>query len=827
MRSVAMLFLLIASVVGNAGEKHWAFQPVRNPPLPPVRQASWPQTPVDRFVLAKLEASGLSPAASTKPQMLVRRLYLDLIGLPPTPDEVDAFIRESTIRNPQSAIAQLVDRLLASPHFGERWGRYWLDVARYADTKGYVFFEENDYPFAWTYRDYVVRSLNEDVPYDRFIVEQIAADLLPLGGDKQALAALGFITVGGRFMNNPHDILDDRIDAVTRGLMGLTVTCARCHDHKYDPIPTSDYYSLYGVFASCAEPPVPPLFTDPPRTEQYVKFEKELKERERKLAEFMNLKRDAVMKGAKTRVAEYLMAAYARRNMPAADDFMLLADGSDLNPLMILRWQRYLQRMRTRPHAIWSLWHALADLPEAQFAEQAGIVCNQCAKSSNPRLAGVFATPPKTMTEVAQRYSTVLNLVEKRWLEMRVIATIFRKPMPAAMPDPIEEELRQVFHAADAPPNLHASSYNDLDLLPDRPAQEEMKKFLKAVEEWRAKGPGAPPRAMTVQDLPKLYDPRIFQRGNPNQLGDHVPRQFVSILSGGKRQPFSQGSGRHELARAIASKDNPLTARVLVNRVWMHHFGTPLVATPGDFGTRSDPPTHPELLDWLASDFMAHGWSLKHLHRRIVLSATYQQTSIADFGLRNADSKTSVNSAIPNPKSAIPNDPDNSLLGHANRRRLDFESLRDSVLAVSGRLDATVGGQPQRDMFGDKGRRRTLYGFIDRLNLPGLHRSFDFPSPDASCAARSQTTVPQQALFLMNHNFTLNCARGLLQRPDVVTADSAAKVRQLYRLAFGREPSDDETKWALEFVGSAKTPALGWELCAQALLLSNEFAFVD
>jgi hypothetical protein len=427
------------------------------------------------------------------------------------------------------------------------------------------------------------------------------------------------------------------------------------------------------------------------------------------------------------------------------------------------------------------------------------------------------------MSEAAQRYAAALNAVEKHWLEGRVLASIFRRPMPANLPDPAEEELRQVYHATDAPPNLHASSYNDLDLLPDRPAQEEMKKYLKAVEEWRAKGPGAPPRAMTVQDLPKPYEPRVFQRGNPNQLGEHVPRRFVSVIAGGKRQPFQKGSGRLELANAIADKSNPLTARVLVNRVWMHHFGTPLVATPGDFGVRSDPPTHPELLDWLASDFMAHGWSLKHLHRRIVLSATYQQSSISDLRLRNADSKTE----IPAPKSAIANDPDNTLLSRANRRRLDFEALRDSMLAVSGRLDRGVGGPPVRDLFSDKTRRRTLYGFIDRLNLPGLHRSFDFPSPDASCPSRSQTTVPQQALFLMNHNFTLSCGRGLLQRPEVAALEGESKVKQLYRIAFGRTPTKDEIRWSLEFVAGTSSSAVGWELCAQALLLSNEFAFVD
>jgi len=798
----------------NAAEKHWAFQPIRNPALPPVQQTNWPQTPIDRFILAKLEAKGFTPAASASPQTLIRRLYFDLIGLPPSPDEVERFLNESAIRRPQSAIANLVDRLLASPRYGERWGRHWLDVARYADTKGYVFLEENDYPFAWTYRDYVIRAFNEDLPYDRFLVEQLAADRLPLGDDKRALAALGFITVGGRFMNNPHDILDDRIDVVTRGLMGLTVTCARCHDHKYDPVPSADYYSLYGVFASCKEPAVQPVFSEPPRTEQYIAYEKELHEREGKLSEFLNRKRDEVVRAAKTRAAEYLLAAHARRNMPATDDFMLLADGKDLNPMMILRWQRYLQRSKGKPDAVWSLWHALAELPQEKFAEMSPVVCKKLAHSMNPRLAKEFVEPPKSMAETAKRYGAALNAVEKQWLELCVVATLYRKPLPARMSDAADEQLRQVFHASDAPPNLHANAHNDLELLPDRPAQDELKKYRNAIEQWRTKGPGAPPRAMTLQDLPRPYDPRIFQRGNPNQPGEHVPRRFLATLSGPDRKPFTKGSGRLELAQAIASPNNPLTARVIVNRVWMHHFGTPLVGTPSDFGTRSDPPTHPELLDWLASDLIAHGWSLKHLHRRIVLSATYQQS--AECGIRNAESK-----------STGPVDPDNTLFGRAQRRRLDFEALRDNMLAVSGRLESRIGGSPQKDLFSNQARRRTIYGFIDRLNLPGLHRSFDFPSPDATCPSRAETTVPQQALFLMNHDFTLTCARALLQRTDVASADGGAKVRQLYRLAFGRAPTDEETRWALEFVQAAKTPAVGWELCAQSLLLSNEFAFVD
>ncbi len=284
-----ILFVLFVFFVVNSSssaaeeERHWAFQPVKNPSPPVVRQRDWPRTSVDPFILAKLEARGLTPSARADRRTLLRRVTFDLLGLPPTPEEIAAFEAD---RSPE-AWAKVVDRLLASPHYGERWGRYWLDVARYADTKGYVFFEEEAYPWAWTYRDYVIRAFNEDLPYDRFIVQQLAADQLPLERDRRPLTAMGFLTLGGHFMSNPHDIIDDRIDVVTRGLLGLTVTCARCHDHKFDPIPTKDYYSLYGVFASSVEPMEPPLFADPPKTPAYESFRKELEKREKALADFV------------------------------------------------------------------------------------------------------------------------------------------------------------------------------------------------------------------------------------------------------------------------------------------------------------------------------------------------------------------------------------------------------------------------------------------------------------------------------------------------------------------------------------------------------------
>jgi hypothetical protein len=612
---------------------------VSKPAVPAVKARGWAWTPIDAFVLARLEGQGLAPAPEADRRTLIRRVYFDLIGLPPTPEEVDAFVNDPGA----NAYEKLVERLLASPQYGERWGRHWLDVARYADTKGYVFTEERRYPYSYTYRDYVIRSFNEDLPYDQLILQQLAADQLPLGDDKRPLAAMGFLTLGRRFLNNQHDIIDDRIDVTMRGLQGLTVACARCHDHKFDPIPTRDYYSLYGVFASSVEPAELPLLGEPERNEAYLAYEKELKKRQ-----------DAV------------------------------------------------------------------------------------AKFKEDKKAEIKATPRK-----------------------------FR---------------------------------------------DQINKLEKEVAEWRINSPASPPRAMVLADAPSARTPHVLLRGNPGNLGPEVPRQFVEVIAGTDRKPFTKGSGRLELAQAIASKDNPLTARVMVNRVWQHHFGLGLVRTPSDFGTRGDPPTHPQLLDWLATTFVERGWSVKQLQRLILLSSVYRQASDGDARTMAAD-------------------PDNRFLGRMNRQRLDFEALRDSLLFVAGRLDTTAGGTPVEITTIPFSTRRTVYGFIERQNLPGLFRTFDFASPDTSTPARHATTVPQQALFLMNGPFVVEQAKRFAAR----TADAGTdqeRIDRMHRLAFGRPADANDIALATRFLAAARagrddkalTP---WEQYAQVLLLSNEFAFVD
>jgi hypothetical protein len=625
---------------------------------------------------------------------------------------------------------------------------------------------------------------------------------------------MGFLTLGGRFMNNAHDILDDRIDVVTRGLLGLTVTCARCHDHKFDPIPAQDYYSLYGVFASSEEPTVPPLFQPAPRTPAYEAFARELSAREKKLTDFVKAKHEELVKLAKTRASEYMVAAQALRGRPTTADFMLLADGGDLNPKMLLRWQVYLERTRKTHHPVFAPWHALAALPERDFAAQAKALCARMfvradpARPINPLVAkALVGSPPKSLTDVAQRYGSLLNEVDRLWLQQQAVNQKSAAANRRSLADPAREELRQVFYGANSPPSVTMLANGDLDLLPDRPSQAKLQELQKAVETWRATGPAAPPRAMVLEDLPTPYSARVFLRGNPNNPGPPAPRRFLKVIAGEKRRPFLNGSGRLDLARAIVDRDNPVTARVIVNRIWQHHFGAGLVRTPSDFGLRSLPPTHPELLDFLAIYLMENGWSIKKIHRLIILSAVYRQQS------HDRPEGTRL-------------DPENLLLWKKNRARLDFEATRDALLAVAGRLDCSVGGPSIQNIMSPTATRRTLYGFLDRLNVPELMRTFDFPSPDATSPQRDSTTVAPQALFMMNNPFVIDCSRHLIQRPAIAAEkDPAKRIAGLYRLLYSREPTAEEVQLGRDFLGSGAAPS--WERYAQALLLSNEMVFVD
>ena len=802
-------------LVSADAESHWAFQPVVSARPPTMAKDDWSRNEVDSFVLDRLARARLEPSGMANRRTLARRLSLDLTGLPPTPERLQRFLDD---RSPD-AYARLVDSLLASPQFGERWARHWLDLARYADNKGYVFFEDKKYPWAYAYRDYVVEAFNRDLPFDQFIIEQLAADQLPASGSRRNLRAMGFLTVGPHFMNNTHDIIDDRIDLITRGLMGLTVSCARCHDHKFDPIPQANYYSLYGVLRSSHEPLVPPLFEDPSHDDKYREFTVGLAEREKHLAEYIKQKHTELVKDARTRISDYLMAAYGRRNQPPTDDFMLLTDKDSINPSMVLRWQVYLEDGERQEDPVWSVWHHFARLEEDLFEEQARKVWSSLFDQQkglpdnlNRIVRERFQTePPESMQQVAEIYAAMLKEIDAIWQGILAQETDPDGSVAPALADSDQEQLRMVLYGPNAPANVPVVfGWGLLDLFPDRTTQEELKKRLKALETWSTETDGAPPRAMVLLENSIPFQAQIFLRGNPSRRGMEVPAEFLDLLPGDP-VPLEHGKSRLKMARAIVSPENPLTARVIVNRIWAHYFGQGLVETPSDFGLRTKSPSHPKLLDALASRLYREGvnrGSLKDLHRLIVTSATYRQASHDRPDCRRVD-------------------PENRLLWKMNRLRLEFEPLRDSLLAVSGQLDLSIGGRPVDQLGSDWNPRRTLYGFIDRMDPPPLLTTFDFPNPVSSAAERSETTVAPQALYLMNHGFIAQVVSRLMERPDVVSlGDPDARIERLFEIILGRLPDDEERQIGLEFIGE-QADRSRWEHYVQALLMTNEFAFRD
>jgi hypothetical protein len=580
----------------DAGKHFWAFQPPKGHAVPEVRDPQWPLRTIDRFLLARLDLAGLDPNPPADRRTWIRRVSFDLIGLPPSPEEVEAFVSEPA----PNAYERVVERLLASPHYGERWARLWLDIARYAEDQAHIVGNDQSlcYPNAYLYRDWVIRALNADMPYDQFIQLQLAADLIEPNNPANH-PALGFLGLGPKYYDRRSkavmaDEWEDRVDVVSRGLLGLTVACARCHDHKYDPIGTEDYYALAGVFAS------------------------------------------------------------------------------------------------TR---------------------------------------------------------------------------MFNQPLDARR-----------------------------EKKPDGEAKQP-KDALHTVREG------------TPTDL------NVLVRSDVNSTGPVVPRHFLRVLCADAPPAFQNGSGRQELARAIASRNNPLTARVIVNRVWGQLFGKPLVTTPSNFGARGDRPKHPHLLDDLAVRFMEAGWSLKWLQREIVLSAAYRQSSSADDRRRTVD-------------------PENRLLGRMNRRRLTVEAWRDSVLFATGLLSNTVGG-PSLDPADPREQRRTVYSSVSRLSLNPLLALFDFPDPNIHADRRVETTTPLQKLFVMNNRFMVRQAELLAER---LTAERGGTISQstnrtfiqrAYQLLYSRSASEDETRLGMDFLSAGDDPKARRQQYAQVLLAANETLFID
>jgi hypothetical protein len=810
---------------------HWAFQPVREVAVPTkVSNPAWLTNEVDAFILAKLDEKGLRPSPAADGEALLRRLSYDLIGLPPTSVEVDAFSRDydsalamdnmaARKGQPARAVAGIVertvDRLLASPHYGERWGRHWLDTARYSDTKG---LKRNGtietFEASWTYRDYVIDAFNSDKPYDQFIIEQLAADRLPdLAKDDPRLAALGFITVGKRFQNN-DDTIDERIDATTKGFLGLTVACSRCHDHKFDPIPAADYYSLHGIFASVIEPQQNPVIRDPLLVGKNAPSNAYRADYEKKLGELV-----AKTAGGYYRHLASMQAAFHREFAPRALSAMVggfrSTAGFDILKKYDLGESRELgtsfSGAMARPeHPITGPLVRLKKVAPEKFEAQAPAILEAALADKknpvNPLVAeGLRGLKPKSLDEVALAYQAMFKKHRDK-----IAAHIQLRSQPGRKGDKDDAAVAQLAAFPWPLPNVE-----DISTVPLLERLTESRDFC---ESWQVPisatfvnnnkpakhfhfgeinalditHPGGPGTAMVITDAEKPRDSYVYIRGDRNKRGPVAPRQFLEALAGPDRMPFYEGSGRRELALAIASRTNPLTARVLVNRLWMHHFGVGIVTTPDDFGNMAEAPSHPELLDWMATAFVEGGWSIKKMHKKILLSSAYRQS---------ANPSTNPLVALKSAVDPMKIDASNKLLWHANLRRLDFESIRDSMLLLSGKLDRALGGRAVNITDEPYSYRRTIYGFIDRDKLSEFQSQFDFADPNMANSTRGSTIVPQQALFFMNNPLAVEVARNVNARPEMAKATSDdERITQLYRIMYQRSPTVQERQVSREFV---------------------------
>jgi hypothetical protein len=628
-----------------------------------------------------------------------------------------------------------------------------------------------------------------------FLKEQIAADLMPdAKDDPSRLAALGFLTVGKRFQN-PNDTIDERIDAVSKGTMALTVACARCHDHKFDPIPTADYYSLHGIFASTTEPLEKPVINaEAASGSAYEDYKQQLT----KLLDETRARYYGIFKSKtaefRRKPAEYLLVSTLRgKNRDAAS---LLTRNKVIAESKLDKdvYGPFMKRVR-RGDSVFEPLVAMSLIPPAKFAEQAPDLLAKLLHSGrrralNPLVVEAFEKlAPDSLHSIQDVIAVYVKLFADTQEQADAYFDACRTSTTAEAPTGFDDDVVDLISIAmkiEPAPALTFERLRELAAQVPVLNQNGYKELrLSDISELMLTHPGAPGSAMIVADAKNPRNSPIFIRGEQNNRGPVVPRRFLEILAGKDRKPFTHGSGRLELAEAIATKDNPLTARVAINRMWMHHFGQGFVRTPDDLGVQSEAPSHPELLDYLASQFVTSGWSIKAMHRMIMLSSTYQQSSETNPEYANTD-------------------PDNRLLWHANLRRLDFEAVRDEMLQFTGKLDVTLGGKPVNLTEEPYSNRRSVYGYIDRGRVPELMEQFDFADPDMANSRRTTTIVPQQALFFMNSPMAVDVARKVTSRPEFVEAkDDAGRVAALYEVLYQRKPRPEEVQFARDFLSSA------------------------
>ena len=786
--------------------EHWAWQPIRVPSPPRVKNPEWPQNSIDHFISAKLEEHGLRPVAPADRRTLIRRAYLDLIGLPPKAEEIEAYVADTS----SDAFAKIVDCLLASPHYGERFGRHWLDVARYGEDQAHSF-QPRLYPQGFRYRDWLVQAFNNDLPYDRFVMEQIAGDLLDGPGRTERLPALGFFALGPVYYGDKKmfDQLDDRIDTLTRGFLGLTVACARCHDHKFDPISSKDYYALAGVFASTEyiEEPLAPKSV----VEAYEKSQAAVQSQTKEIDKLIESETSRLSKSLPPEISRYMLAAWKlhnQRKMDPKKSVDSLAKAEGLHGFALDRWVKYLtpDSKMERPHL--AQWHQMLGAQDGKK----DLSSDESALTEARKFAEAFQRYVESIVKLRsaldESYAAALAVSAEKDKE-KLAKPSLDKSQTAAVDEVLGKD------------GLCAVPRSQIEKVMPDAAKSQLAKLRTEFERLKKEAPPKFPFAHALKEGPKAADVPVLIRGNTETPGEEAPRRFLSILSRKEASRFSNGSGRLELAFAIADKQNPLTARVMVNRVWQHHFGQGLVRTPSNFGLLGERPTHPLLLDHLADQFIRSGWSIKSMHRMIMLSAAYQMSSKFDSRNNEIDS-------------------DNRYFWHMNRRRLEIEVWRDAMLSVAGNLDQKLGG-PSIGLASPTNQRRTFYGTVSRHDLDSLLRLFDFPDPNVTSDQRTITTVPLQQLFVLNSEFMVRQAKALAKRLNAADDNAPHSwIRRGFLLAYGRPPSAEELKLGLEFLKGSELPtnkadstqdggaALSkWEQYAQVLLSANEFMYVD
>ena len=793
----------------------WAFQPMRDPALPKVVDNTWERSRIDRFILAKLEQKGIQPSPPADKMTLLRRARFDLTGLPPTEKEIDAFLADDS----PGAFKRAVNRLLDSPRYGEHWGRHWLDVARYADSAGND--EDFRYPHAWRYRDYVIQAFNDDTPYEQFVREQIAGDLLPSdnpddppGVNSRGIVATGLLALGPKAVAQQdkkkmlYDVYDEQLDVVSKAFLGLTVTCARCHDHKFDPILQRDYYALTGIFASTrsfrdSKSHVAKLLFKPLVEEQvyeaYQDHQDQIFYATFEIEDITSAGMDRHNDGVYPRLKDYMRSAW--RILEGRASAAKLSREKQLDETTLKRWADYLKPGEdSQPHL--SDWR----------------------RATRSRLDEVAAAYQRKFDGRTEQWRKDLE----RWREQ-----VKRMVKEANMPPPPKPRFRERTDAF----------YHDVVFKENGPfylTQEQQEETLSSasranltelradLEHLEATAPAEPPMACAVEEG-EIVDQQLFIRGDHHNPGESIPKGFPVILGGRDEPPVTEGSGRLALAGWLTQPDHPLTARVMVNRIWQWHFGEGIVTTPNNFGETGARPTHPELLDFLARHFVRSGWSVKAMHRLMMLSSVYQASSLVTEEQNRLDRE-------------------NELLSHFRRRRLNVEEIHDGLLAMDGNLDLKMGGTLQEGVGTDRENsserlsispdevtRRMVYIPLRRANLPTLLNLFDFGDATTTIGKRANTNVAPQALFMMNSEFVADRAKNLAQRLlDEETASNARRVERAYRIALNRQADPGEVDSALTYVSSLQSKfedsvsePEAWHSLCRILLASNDFIYVD